>query len=42
VKAIKTIRRNTEVVLEASREAGLEINTEVMRCMFMPYYQNTG
>jgi hypothetical protein len=37
-----TITRNTEPLLEASREADLEINTEKTKRMVMSRHQNVG
>jgi hypothetical protein len=30
-----TIKKNTEALLEASREVGLEVNGEKIKCMFI-------
>jgi len=35
-----TIKKNTEALLEASREVGLEVNTEKTKYMFMSHHQN--
>jgi hypothetical protein len=32
---------NAQVLLDASKEIDLEVNTETTKCMFMSYYQNT-
>jgi len=37
-----TIKKNTEPLLEASREVGLEVNTEEARYMIMSYHQKVG
>jgi hypothetical protein len=37
---IKTIKKNTETLLQASREVGLEVITEKTECMVMSCYQN--
>jgi hypothetical protein len=39
---INAINKNKEVVLQASKEAGLEVNTEKIKCMVMSHYQNAG
>jgi hypothetical protein len=37
-----TIKKNTERVTEASKEVGLEANTEKTKYMFRPRHQNAG
>jgi hypothetical protein len=39
---IDTIKKNTEALLDASKEAGLEVNPEKTRYMLMSRYQKTG
>jgi hypothetical protein len=39
---INTIRKNTEAVLRASREVGLEVNTGKAKCIVEPRHQNAG
>jgi hypothetical protein len=39
---INTIKENTETLLEASKNAGLEINAEKTKCMFMSRHPNSG
>jgi hypothetical protein len=39
---IKIIKKNTETLLEASREAGLEGNTVKTKYMVLPSHQNAG
>jgi hypothetical protein len=39
---VNGIKENTEALLEASRDAGLEVNTEKIRYMVMSYHQNEG
>jgi hypothetical protein len=34
------MERNKEIVFEANRDVGLEVNTERAKYMFMPCYQN--
>jgi hypothetical protein len=36
-----TVKENTEDLLDASKEIGLEVNPE-KKCMLMSYYQNIG
>jgi hypothetical protein len=38
---INAIKKNTETLLEASREVGLEVNTEKRKYIVMSHYQNT-
>jgi hypothetical protein len=40
--SIKTIKENTEILLEASRNIGLEINAEKTKYMIMPCHLNSG
>jgi hypothetical protein len=35
------MKKNTDALLDASKEVGLEVNTEKTKCMFMSYLQNT-
>jgi hypothetical protein len=37
-----TIKENSETLLEASRDIGLEINAEKTKYMIMPYHPNSG
>jgi hypothetical protein len=37
-----TIKKNTEALLEANREVGLEVNTDETKYMLMFRHQNTG
>jgi hypothetical protein len=39
---INTIKRNTETLLEASREVSLEVNTEKTKWMVVSHHQNIG
>jgi hypothetical protein len=39
---INNIKRNTEALLEASREVGLEVNTEKTEYVVMSRHQNAG
>jgi hypothetical protein len=39
---IDTIKKNTEISTDASKEAGLEANMEKTKYMFLSYYQNAG
>jgi hypothetical protein len=42
VRSIHTIRKNTEALVIASKEIGLEVNTEKTKYMGMSYEQKTG
>jgi hypothetical protein len=37
-----TIKENTETLIEASRDIGLEINAEKTKCMIMSHHPNSG
>jgi hypothetical protein len=39
---VGTTRKNTEALLDASREVGLEVNTEKTKYMLMSHYQVAG
>jgi hypothetical protein len=39
---ISIINKNTEALLDASKEVSLEVNVEKTECMFMSRYQTTG
>jgi hypothetical protein len=39
---IDTIKKNTETLIDASKEVGLEANTEKTKYMFLPRHQNAG
>jgi len=41
-ESINTIKKNKEALLNASREVGLEVNTEKSKCMVVSRYQNAG
>jgi hypothetical protein len=42
VDNIDTIKKNTETLTDASKEAGLEINVEKTKCMLLSRHQNVG
>jgi hypothetical protein len=37
-----TIKKNLKALLEASREVGLEVNTEKIKYMFVSHHHSTG
>jgi len=37
---ISTIKKNTENLLQISKETGLEVNAEKTKCVFMPRNQS--
>jgi hypothetical protein len=39
---VDTIKKNTEALLDASNEIGLEVNPEKTKCMFMSHSQKIG
>jgi hypothetical protein len=39
---IDTIKKNTEILTDASKEVGLEVNAEKNKCMLLPHHQNAG
>jgi hypothetical protein len=39
---IVNIKKNAETLIEASKEAGLEVNTEKTKYMLLPRQQNVG
>jgi hypothetical protein len=39
---IDTIKRNTEIVIDVSKEVGLEINVEKTKYMLLSRHQNAG
>jgi hypothetical protein len=38
----KTLKKKAETLINASKEAGLEINTENNKCVFLSHHQNAG
>jgi hypothetical protein len=39
---IDTIKKNTQTLIDASKEIGLEVNTEKTKCMSLSRHQNAG
>jgi ABC-type siderophore export system fused ATPase/permease subunit len=39
---IDTIKKNTEALIDASKEVGLEVNAEKTKCMLMSHHQTGG
>jgi hypothetical protein len=39
---IDTIKKNTETLIDASKEVGLEINAEKTKCMLLSRHQTVG
>jgi hypothetical protein len=39
---IETIKRNTQTLIDASKEIGLEVNTEKTKYMLLSHHQNAG
>jgi hypothetical protein len=39
---IDNIKKNTETLIDASKEVGLEINVEKTKCMLLSHQQNVG
>jgi hypothetical protein len=39
---IDTIKKNTETVIGANKEVGLEVNAEKTKCMLLSRHQNAG
>jgi hypothetical protein len=39
---IDTIKKNTETLIDASKEVGLEVNTEKTKYMLLSHHQNAG
>jgi hypothetical protein len=39
---IDSIKKNTQTLIEASKEVGLEVNTEKTKYMLLSRHQNTG
>jgi hypothetical protein len=39
---IDTIKRNTQTLIDASKEIGLELNTEKTKYMLLSHHQNAG
>jgi hypothetical protein len=39
---IDTIKKNKEILIDASKEVGPEVNTEETKYMLLPHHQNAG
>jgi hypothetical protein len=39
---IDTIKKNTEIIMGASKEVGLEVNAEKFKYMLMSHHENAG
>jgi hypothetical protein len=39
---IDTIKKNTEALIDTSKEVGLEVNTEKSKYMLLSHHQNSG
>jgi hypothetical protein len=39
---IDTIQKNTDTLIDDSKEVGLEVNTENTECMLMSHHQKAG
>jgi peptide methionine sulfoxide reductase MsrB len=39
---IDTIKKNTQTLIDASKEVGLEVNTEKIKHMLLSHHQNAG
>jgi hypothetical protein len=37
-----TIKRNTQTLIDAGKEVGLEVNTEKTKCMLLSHHQIAG
>jgi len=42
VQNIGNVKKNTEALLECSKEVGQEVNVEKTKIMFTPHHQNGG
>jgi hypothetical protein len=40
--SIDSIKKNTQTLIDASNEIGLEVNTEKTKYMLLSHHQNTG
>jgi hypothetical protein len=41
IQYVDTIKKNTQILTDASKEAGLQVNTEKTKYIFMSCHQNT-
>jgi hypothetical protein len=42
VRGLDTIKKNTEIFIDASKETGLEINVDKTKYMLLSHHQNVG
>jgi hypothetical protein len=39
---VDTIKEDTEILIDVSKEVGLEVNTETIKYMLLSHHRNTG
>jgi hypothetical protein len=40
--SIDTVKKNTETLIDASKDVGLEVNTQKTKCVLLCHHQNAG